>query len=241
MALETCRMLHQLKELDDNFYPIGKENLRLEEEEDYNAELDEEIVPENSPRPGTTKRRQYYYKQVADAFTNCSPKPAQSCYLYAITMVLTEPIPEEQNTRGRKIYEPETSQQLLGLLSSKKLSQICPFPIFTRSGEVEVDIVLVSQDVIIDEEQLMRIADFQRYIFQSVLALEKDPMVFDVHSADCSYLIVPLRRSGECRDLSLDFKFIDLISSVRNAKPQYVPDDERIGYMFDPRKFLDAV
>ena len=241
VALETCRLLHKLKELDDNFYPIGKENLRLEEEEDYNAELEEENVPESSPRPGTTKRRQYYYKQVADAFTNCAPKSTEVCYLYAISMVLTEPIPEEQNTRGRKIYKPETSQQLLGLLSSKPISQICPFPIFTRSGEVEVDIVLVAQDVLIDKEQLNRIADFQRYIFQSVLALEKDPMVFDVFSADCSYLIVPLRRVAESRELKLDFKFIDLISSVRNAKPTFIPDEDRRGYMFDPRKFLDTV
>lgn len=75
-ALEACRLLHQMKELDENFYPTGKENLRLEEEEDYNADLEEENVPENLPRPGTTKRRQYYYKQVADPFINCIPHPA---------------------------------------------------------------------------------------------------------------------------------------------------------------------
>jgi len=86
-ALEACRLLHQKKELDDHFYPTGKENLRLEEEEDYNADLEEENVPENLPRPGTTKRRQYYYKQVADPFINGIPRPDQPCYLYAITMV----------------------------------------------------------------------------------------------------------------------------------------------------------
>ena len=86
-ALEACRLLHQMKELDENFYPTGKENLRLEEEEDYNADLEEENVPENLPRPGTTKRRQYYYKQVADPFINGIPRPDQPCYLYAIAMV----------------------------------------------------------------------------------------------------------------------------------------------------------
>lgn len=65
VALEACRCLHMQKELDDNLYPVGKENLRLEEEEDYNADLEEENVPESAPRPGTTKRRQYYYKQVS--------------------------------------------------------------------------------------------------------------------------------------------------------------------------------
>jgi hypothetical protein len=36
-ALEACRLLHQMKELDENFYPTGKENLRLEE--DYNLPI----------------------------------------------------------------------------------------------------------------------------------------------------------------------------------------------------------
>lgn len=240
-ALEACRLLHQQKELDDNFYPTGKENLRLEEEEDYNADLEEENVPDTMPRPGTTKRRQYYYKQVADPFIDGIPCPDQPCYLYAITMVLSEPIPEEQNTRGRKIYKPETSIQSLGILNSKPLSQICPFPIFTRSGEVEVEIVQVAESIYVSKEQLERIADFQRYIFRNVLSLEKDPMLFDVHHADCSYLIVPLRRLSDTRQLSLDFAFIDLISSVKDAKPQLIVDEERTGYVFDPRKFADAV
>lgn len=63
-ALETVRVLHSAKELDDNLQPIGKESfhnleaeLAEEEEEEGEGEADE-------PRPGTTKRRQYYYKRV---------------------------------------------------------------------------------------------------------------------------------------------------------------------------------
>ena len=240
VALEACRSLHQLKELDDNFLPIGKENLQLEEEEDYNADLEEETVAENQPRPGTTKRRQYYYKQVADPFTRSMSRPAQPSYLYAITMVLTEPIPEEQNTRGRKIYKPETSVQSLGILSSKRMPQICPFPIFTRSGEVEVEVVQIDDVPLLDERQLERVCHFQRYIFKNVLCLEKDPMLFDPRTADCSYLIVPLRRTQEQR-LALDFTFVDHISRVRDAKPKFIADDDRAGYTFDDRQFQDAV
>ena len=239
VALKACKMLHRLKELDNNMFPISKENLRLEEEEDYNADLEEEHVSEMAPRPGTTKRRQYYYKQVADPFTNCIPQLEKRCYLYAITMVLTEPIPEEQNTRGRKIYRPETSVQSLGILSSKPIPQICPFPIFTRSGEVEVDVVKVEETVELSEQRLQQISHFQRYIFKNVLSLEKDPMLFDPFKANCSYLIVPLKRTGN--NFSLDFNFIDLISTVRDSKPQFIADEERISYTFEPRKFQDTV
>lgn len=67
-ALITCRLLHQSGELDDNLQPIGKEGFLASEPDWENFELaktDEDILHENSePRPGTTKRRQYYYKRV---------------------------------------------------------------------------------------------------------------------------------------------------------------------------------
>lgn len=68
-ALITCKILHQSGELDDTLQPIGKEGFRASEPDWENFELekaDEDIVNENlEPRPGTTRRRQYYYKKVS--------------------------------------------------------------------------------------------------------------------------------------------------------------------------------
>jgi endoribonuclease Dicer len=78
----------------------------------------------SSGRPGTTKRRQYYTKQVADSLTE---KPASGneetgdrkreiyC-LYAFQMRLTCALPDEQNTRGRKIHPPENAELSFGIL-----------------------------------------------------------------------------------------------------------------------------
>lgn len=70
-ALMTCKVLHQSGELDDFLQPIGKEGFRASEPDWENFELekaDAEIVIENlEPRPGTTRRRQYYYKRVITA------------------------------------------------------------------------------------------------------------------------------------------------------------------------------
>lgn len=67
-AYMTCRMLHAAGELDNSFQPFGKEAFRAFEADWENFELEEsdaKILSENSdPRPGTTKRRQYYYKRV---------------------------------------------------------------------------------------------------------------------------------------------------------------------------------
>jgi endoribonuclease Dicer len=71
-ALETCKVLHQAQELDDNLMPVGKESFRVHEEEEATIALEEldEVIPRDSsePRPGTTKRRQYYNKRVSFHF-----------------------------------------------------------------------------------------------------------------------------------------------------------------------------
>lgn len=68
-ALICCKVLHQSGELDDCLQPIGKESFRASEPDWNNFELEKEdaaIVNENlDPRPGTTRRRQYYYKRVS--------------------------------------------------------------------------------------------------------------------------------------------------------------------------------
>lgn len=123
-AFMICQHLHKAGELDDHLQPIGKENF-LADEEDWNNSPVEELDEENlDPRPGTTKRRQYYYKKVADVLLNCHPIVGELTYFYKIVMKLTCPLPEEQNTRGRKIYPPEESVQGFGILTSKKIPKV---------------------------------------------------------------------------------------------------------------------
>ncbi|KAG8223500.1 hypothetical protein J437_LFUL004968 [Ladona fulva] len=119
-----------------------------QQEVEYLEEEGEEEVPVGDglsgmygldrPRPGTTKRRQYYYKRTADALTDCRPQPMFPAYLYNIGMKLVCPLPDEQNTRGRRIHPPEDSPRGFGILTLKEIPKICAFPIFTRSGEVRV-------------------------------------------------------------------------------------------------------
>jgi hypothetical protein len=54
-------------------------------------------------RPGTTKRRQYYYKQIADCL---SVDRGDRFHLYSLKLKLSCAIPDDQNTRGRSIFDP---------------------------------------------------------------------------------------------------------------------------------------
>lgn len=65
-ALQMCIDLHRENEIDDNLLPIGKENFKAKPEDaEVPALPDESRTDFSEARPGTTKRRQYYYKKVA--------------------------------------------------------------------------------------------------------------------------------------------------------------------------------
>jgi len=80
----------------------------------------EEAELHGQARPGTTKRKQYYYKRIAKPLIG-HPLPEQKCHLYTFDMKLTCPITEEQNTRGRKIHAPEDSPRGFGIISEKRI------------------------------------------------------------------------------------------------------------------------
>ncbi|CAH0602428.1 unnamed protein product [Chrysodeixis includens] len=75
VALQACRILHKSGELDNQLMPIGKENFKAVEVDGTNsvAYNSDSTDLNDAARPGTTKRRQYYYKRTAWAFTDCQP------------------------------------------------------------------------------------------------------------------------------------------------------------------------
>jgi endoribonuclease Dicer len=242
-SLIACRILHKTGELDDNLQPIGKEGFRAIEPDWEFFELDkaDEKVSsdENEPRPGTTKRRQYYYKRIASVFSNCRPTTQTKAYLYHITMILQCPIPEEQNTRGRKIYPPEEAVQSFGILTTKKIPCISAFPIFTRSGEVKVSLQLIERDVFLNETQLAKINNFINYTFTNVLRLRKYLMLFDPEAVENSFFVVPVTK--ESGRIEVDWNFLIAIENSSSIVPSYVSDEERKDKPFDYNKFKDAV
>lgn len=132
--------------------------------------------------------------QIADSLTDCRPVAGKESFLYDITMALTCPLPEEQNTRGRKIHAPEDSSQGFGIITLKSIPKIGPFPIFTRSGEVQVKLRLARSKVVLTEYQIEKIVAFIYYTFTSVLRLQKYLMMFDPNASENSYFVVPTKK-----------------------------------------------
>lgn len=228
VALEMSKVLHQSGELDDNLQPVSKDYhpMRKDDDDEDDMEWEEPVGGQGQvARPGSTKRKQYYKKRVAISLQGYlqANRPA---YFYAFRMTLTGPITEEQNTRGRAISAPETTSRGFGLLSPNSLQRVPHFPVFTRSGEVTVEVDLVTSDIVLDQSELSRLQTFHRFLFSQVLKLEKSPMHFSPDTAESGCIIVPISRDVNS-EIVIDWPFICKVethpppTSGSRYKPSY--------------------
>jgi endoribonuclease Dicer len=156
-------------------------------------------------------------------------------------MKLSYPIPEEQNTRGRKITDPAESTRNFGILTTQIVPPICDFPVFTRSGEVTVVFEFVSRNICLSSEQIEELQIFHDFTFSEVLRLIKYPLLFDPIKSNCKYLVVPVNEFGDknCRDI--DWDFVHLIKRQKESPLRLISEEERKNFVFNPDIYNDAV
>ncbi|XP_046920000.2 endoribonuclease Dcr-1 [Dermatophagoides farinae] len=188
VAFEAVKTLREIGELDQNFYPVGKETSRYIEKlglQDCfisvpkgNQVLQQQHHHSHGPyhqkgnrynriqnRNIASKRRQYYNKKVADSIRGNIFRHDESTnhyyfqYLYEFQMKLTYRLSEEHNTRGRRIIDPAETTRTFGIISPNSLPTICDFTIYNRSGEITISIVPI---IITDSENGYEITDEKR-------------------------------------------------------------------------------
>ncbi|KAM3955211.1 LOW QUALITY PROTEIN: endoribonuclease Dcr-1 [Aphomia sociella] len=221
VALQACRILHKSGELDNQLMPIGKENFKATELESTVGCPGDNSDQNDAARPGTTKRRQYYYKRTAWAFTDCQPvldtsdsdidtpgsdihteykieekKDGKRNMLYAIVSKLWCALPERYNTRGRRLHAPQHARQALGILMAREHPdslQIPSFPVYTRSGEVRVSVKHVPRaDTRLSPRRARLVRRFMRFVFAEVLRVQRRGMRLAADGgAHNNYYIVP--------------------------------------------------
>ncbi|XP_073966397.1 endoribonuclease Dcr-1 [Choristoneura fumiferana] len=236
-ALQACRVLHRCGELDDQLMPIGKENFKAAELEGAGGAAD--------ARPGTTKRRQYYYKRTARAFTDCEPivdttdeqiqaeadgtadKTTSTNVLYAISCTLWCALPERYNTRGRRLHAPQHAQQAVGVLMRAQPApdrlQIPSFPVYTRSGEVRVQVSPCrAADTRLSPRRATLVTCFMRFVFAEVLRVRRRGMTLQTEGCTRNnYYVVPTLKvtnpDGSTR-IDIDWRFLEQIYQYTEDK-----------------------
>lgn len=67
------------------------------------------------------------FVKIAEALNNCRPVEGKPCHLYAILLNMNCPVPEEQNTRGRRIHPPEESTHGFGIITTKCIPSVSKY------------------------------------------------------------------------------------------------------------------
>ena len=306
-ALKVCLKLQSMRELDEYMLPIGKDASsgshyypKISQPKNSSSKSSSNtsstntktslILPINTSsnadtfrdaRPGTTKRRQYYYKQVASCLRlesmsaskedekeklidiknqpevsnkkkDCDEQDdglqsnATTYFLYSLHLKLTCAIPEDQNTRGRKINDPEDSSQKFGILVKDEMPPVSEFPIYTRSGEVFVTTKMLSDNIKLTEEKKRMVLKFHDYTFSKVLRLVKYPMMFSPEKSENAIIVLPLKvkkdsQKKEQIEEDIDWEFLNKIEKESNTKLTPLSDHDRKDFDFVESQYSDAV
>nr|XP_032528124.1 endoribonuclease Dcr-1-like [Danaus plexippus plexippus] len=189
-ALLASRALHRAGELDDQLLPIGKENFKAAEMENINLEESGE-----NARPGTTKRRQYYYKRTASAFTNCRP----------VVEYTDEDIEKKPHTCDEGKVDNETRSQ------AEKLYNDIP------TETKVVHLVGAIQNADLGEEAretaAVLLRSFMEFVFSDVLRVRRRGMKL-ADTTHNNYYVVPTVKkttSDGATWIDIDWPFLDLI------------------------------
>ncbi|KAG0414212.1 hypothetical protein HPB47_008640 [Ixodes persulcatus] len=229
VALKTCEELHKMGELDDNLVPQGKEAMRLALDQSAGRFPEEELQP-GAPRPGTTKRRQYYDKKKSVGRHTSGRISIHLPEVHRPTICCTG------------AGNAAADQSALIAFSLHPHVQICSFPVFTRSGEVTVRLEHVSSSLgPLTSQQVGDLRNFHHYTFTNVLRLEKYPMTFDPQGNACSFLVVPINHASGSTACGIDWPFVRRICEEQSFAPRRIPEEERELFVFKEEDYLDTV
>lgn len=228
-ALKMCIKLHELKELDDlHLLPV-----RHQKSDDVETSIEEE-EEETVETPTADGRGAFYDRQFPACLISNRPTAGQSVFIYVLEFKLIK----DSEAAGNAYY-PFAVDTKLAILSSCVIPAICPFPLVTKAGEFQVDLVGVDC-VILNENQLERIAQFHRFLFQEVIFLWKQNLDFDPDSSKLKYFIAPLRSLKE-REYVIDFEFVDRMVNHKPINWDQPPNAPGSYFDFDPAVYVDAV
>lgn len=219
-ALEACKILHASGDLGDNdLLPVGVDvivnasNFTPNVDE---SEVFEELIDGKTVKVGTKKNKRTCEKKWADLLSECTPQPDQEVYLHLIevTPKYTAPV---DNHRLWTVHHFLSLPNHFGILSSKKLPKIAPFPLYLSVGELEATIHS-GEKVKLNAKELKRISSFHFTLFDSVLKLAKQFMIRDLTNKQNSYFIAPVVKD---KTLKIDW---DVIRESKETFPS--PDNK---------------
>ncbi|XP_069680713.1 endoribonuclease Dicer isoform X2 [Periplaneta americana] len=190
-ALKTCRLLHEMGELDENLLPCRRPQT-FECPELF--PLYEEDRDKDGPRVGSKKKKRYYPREWPNALMGCRPKEGEDVFLHVIEQRPVYERPDASNNRKMVFYDLLENSDGFAILSSKPMSTLCDFPIYMNVGELQVHVKVNAACICLTKEEIELVEGFSTMLFRQVLNLMKPFLIVDREDLENSHLIVPTRR-----------------------------------------------
>ncbi|XP_058793942.1 endoribonuclease Dicer isoform X1 [Phymastichus coffea] len=186
-AVKACIKLYTNGELDKNLQPKKmKDAISCDYLFPYMEKEEHADI-----QPGTNSRKRRHSVVHPKALLGAYPVEDLALFLHIIEMKPNYAMPSNEN-RHLVFYKLLASKNTYGILSTKKLPEIPSFPIFMNVGDLH----------------------FHWLLFNDILQLTKDFMVFDTENKDNSFLIVPVDEKEQ-----INWDIVKRYKSVEHTLP----------------------
>ncbi|XP_014275311.1 endoribonuclease Dicer [Halyomorpha halys] len=234
VALNACKMLYKIGELNEHLLPVGNEVQNVEEK--ILCPLWEDEKDQKSlHKPGTKKSRRIYDKQFPRWICGGFPQVGQPVYIHVLKILPNYPKPE--NDRLLAFYNLLLSNKNFAVLSSKKWPKLCNFPLFMNVGEVRVNIQQNARKITLNQEQYKKILAFHSLLFTEAWSLKKEFLVREYENKENSYYVVPAIVDND--SITIDWETIKNHGEIPPVKA--VPLDSRGDIIVTKDKYLNKI
>lgn len=227
-AFNACVALHKGGELNNNLLPVGRHSEDFIDTEKIFSVYTSADKNEDMSQPGTKKCRRVYEKQVSSFLCGNTPSANIPLFLHVLDISPSYSEPPADNTRRYSFYKLLKSEKGFGILSSKRLPELCDFPVFLNVGKINVSLKVNSSLIIFNEEEINQLKTFHSLLFLDILKLRKSFLVADLESGINNYLVAPTKMNECLKKAEIDWEV------VRNNRqtPEYKQplEVERLGY-----------
>ncbi|XP_030245302.1 endoribonuclease Dicer, partial [Drosophila navojoa] len=224
-AFKTCVKLYQLGELNERFLPTTAiervaeiANIHFEHWKKYG----DNVTFKHSDREHINKNMKTYVTKYPEEFNDAMPRVGVTCYAYEISV---EPH-YDRNDYTSHIYDSLQTRRNYALLLTKRLPRMAEMPLFSHQGKMHAHVAEEPREVVIrTEEQLEQVQHFHVMIFRDILRIWQPFFVFDRHSNENSFLVVPLSATP---DVGIDWPLVQQFQRLPKAHSRSLAERQQL-------------
>ena len=132
------------------------------------------------------------------------------------------------------IFDIYNSNLCYGLISAQSFPKICQFPLYVSAGELSVTLRSNPHKIVLTDDQLEDIKEFNYLLYNDVLGIMKKCLIFNKNPDGCVLFVVPF-------DKAQDVIRFDVIRENKKlvTKDQVLMSDEKMN--LNSADFLEKI